>query len=86
MNLLAQRGTIDKLHSDEVHAVTLTDFMNGSYVRMVKRRCGLRFLYETAHTVLVCCEVSGEDFQRDFAIKFCVLGQIHFTHSAGPDL
>ena len=30
MNLFAQRSAIDKLHGDEVDAVTLTDFMNGA--------------------------------------------------------
>src|SRR6476620_5223993 len=85
MNLFAQRGAFDKLHGDEVHAAGFTDFMNGRNIRMIERRRSLRFLNETAHAVLVCIKVSGEGFQRDFAIKLCVLGQIHFTHSSSAD-
>src|SRR6266550_899305 len=38
MNLLAQRHAIDKLHCDELGSVVLADFMDGSDVRMIKRR------------------------------------------------
>src|SRR5947208_3444313 len=38
MNLLAQRHAIDKLHRDELCSVVLADFMDGSDVRMIKRR------------------------------------------------
>jgi len=55
-------------------------------VRMIERGRGFRFLNETAHAVLVCSKVSGENLQRNFAIKFCVLGQIHLTHPARADL
>jgi hypothetical protein len=49
--------------------------------------CGRRFrlLNKTAHAVLVCSKVSRQNLQRHFAIEFCVLGQIHFTHSTGTD-
>jgi hypothetical protein len=31
---------------------------------------------------LISCDIGRQDFQRHFAIKLGILGQIHFTHAA----
>src|SRR5258708_37466004 len=86
MNLLAQRSAIDKLHGDEVHTVTLADFMDGSDVRMIERRRGCRFLFEAPYSILIRREVSRKNLQRDLAVQARVLGQINFAHAARADL
>src|SRR6266851_3186220 len=81
MNLLAQSSAIDELHGDEVHTVALADFMDGSDVRMIERRRGLRFLFEAPYSILIRREVSRKNLQRDLAVQARVLGQIDFAHS-----
>ena len=86
MNLRVQGLAFDKLHRDEVHAVSFTNFINVSDVGMVERRRGFCLLNETAHAILVCSKVSRQNLQSNFAIKFCVLRQINLTHPARADL
>jgi hypothetical protein len=79
---LAQRLAVNELHGDEVRPVALTNLMDGRNVGMIERSRSFRFLNETAHAVLVCREVGGKNLQRNLAIEFCVLRQIHLAHPA----
>src|SRR5690349_17051217 len=49
---------------------------------MIKRGCGLRLLDKAPHTILIRSEVWRKELQSYFAIKFRVVRQIDFTHSA----
>src|SRR2546422_11471096 len=53
---------------------------------MVQRRSSLRFLLEAMHSVVMSCNISGQNLQRDFTIELCILRQIHFAHSAFANL
>src|SRR5712671_4234712 len=81
MNLFAERDAVYKLHRDEVSPATLADLIHVCDVRMIERRRGFRFLDETAHAILVCSHLGGQNFQRHLTIEGCILGQIDFTHS-----
>ena len=82
MNLGAQRDSIDKLHRDEVSALTLTNFIDVRNVRMIERGGRLRLLSKTAHPVLIRSKLGGKNLQGDFAIEFSVLRQINLAHPA----
>ena len=69
VNLVAQCYSIDKLHRDEVCAITLTNLINVRNVRMIERRRSLGFLRESAHAILISSEVGGKNLQRDSAIR-----------------
>ena len=86
MNLFPQRLAVYKLHRDEVRTVAFSNLVDVGNVRMIKCRGRFRLLNETPHAVLVCREVSRQNLQRNFAIKFCILRQVHFTHSARTNL
>ena len=86
MNFLAQRHAVNKLHRNEVHAVSFTNFIDVSDVGMVERGGRLRFANEPLHPIAIRGYVCGQNLQRDFAIEFRVLRQIHFAHSTFADL
>src|SRR6516162_6553395 len=75
MDLFPQRYPIDKLHRNEMNAVALADFMNGSDIRMIERRGRLCFLLEAAHSLSVGSKISREDIQSNFTLQPCVLGE-----------
>lgn len=41
---------------------------------------------ESSHAITFRREVGSEDLKRNFPTQFCVLGQIHFTHSTRSKL
>src|SRR6267378_1583720 len=53
---------------------------------MVQRRSGSRLLHKALHSIRVSSNISGQNLQRNFAIKFRVLGQINLAHPACADL
>ena len=55
------------------------------YLTRIDRSC-LRLLHEATHAIVIACNFSRQDLQRDFPIQFRVLRQIDFTHSALADL
>jgi len=85
MNLFARRHAFDKLHRDEVSTFTLTNLVYVRDVQVIERRRRLRLADETLHPVVIGSNIRGQDLQRDFAIEFCVLREIHLTHSARAD-
>jgi len=55
------------------------------YLTRIDRSC-LRLLHEATHAIVIACNFSRQDLQRDFPIQFRVLRQIHFAHAALADL
>ena len=71
--MLTQSLAVDQLGRDIVFAIYLTDLINGQNVRMIESRCGFGFLNKTIQLISVLAEFFVQEFDRDFAIKFCVL-------------
>src|SRR5947208_6166173 len=82
VNLVAQRDSIDKLHRDEVSALTLTNFINVRDVRMIECRRGCCLLIKAPHPILIRGNLGRKNLQRDFAVQSRVFRKIHLTHSA----
>src|SRR2546429_6376462 len=53
---------------------------------MVQRRSSLRFLHESLHPIRMSSDISRQNLERNFTIQFCVLREIHLTHSAFANL
>jgi hypothetical protein len=83
MDLLAQRDSVDKLPRDELCAVTLTNLVDVSNVRVIERRRGRRLLFEAAHSILVSGHFRGKSLQRHFAMEPRILRKIDLSHAAG---
>ena len=86
MNFLAQRHAVNKLHRNEVHAVSFTNFIDVSDVRMIERRRSFGFLDKPSHSILIRSQFSRQNLQRHLAFELRVLRQIHFAHSTFADL
>src|SRR5438067_546640 len=90
---LAQRLAIDEFSGDEMYALPygwatapLVDLMNGDDVGMIQGGSGLGLLDKALHSIRVSSNVSGQHLQRNLAIEFGVLRQIHLAHPALADL
>src|ERR1700686_4478266 len=79
---LAQRYAFDKFSCYEVDRIGLVDLMYGDDVGMIQRGRSLRFLDKASHAVPMSSHLSRQNLQRNFPIKFRILGQINFTHPA----
>ena len=86
MNLVAERGALDELHGDIVHALVLTNLEDLRDVWMTKRRGRLSFLNKAPHPILICGDIGRQNLQRDFAIELCILREEHLAHTARADL
>lgn len=58
---LRQRLPLEVLHDDEIHAVLLADVVEGTDVRMVQLRNGLRLALEAGLALRTLGEVLGEE-------------------------
>ena len=59
--------------------------MDGDDVGMVQRGSGLCLLHKALHPIRMSSNISGQNLQRNSAIKFRILRQIHFSHSTFTD-
>ncbi len=76
----AQRLAVDELSRYEMHRIGLVNFVDGDDVGMIQSGCSLRFLDEALHAILMSSNIRGQNLQRNFAIEFCILRQIHLAH------
>jgi hypothetical protein len=58
-------------------------FINSDDVRVIKSRSGTGFPQKTLPRGVVQTPVSGQDFDRYVTIETGIVGEIHFSHSAG---
>jgi len=86
MNQFAQRITIDKLHSDEIHAVTIANFYRCARCSDDSGRLRILLRERTFPCDLGAKQFQQEEFSSDLAIEFGVLTEIHLTHSAFANL
>ena len=85
MDLLAQRDAVDELHGDVMHTIVFTDFEDLRDAGMAQCRRRLRLANKSLHAITIGGELDRQNFQRDFAIEFRVVGRIDHTHSARTD-
>ena len=62
--------------------INFTNLVDVRDVWMIQRGRGFRFTNETFHPVAIRSHIRRKNFQRNFAIEFRVLRQIHLTHPA----
>ena len=86
MDLLAQGIALDVLHRDEMQPINFTNLVDVRDVWMIQRGRGFRFTNETFHPVAIRSHIRRKNFQRNFAIEFRVLRQIHLAHSTLANL
>src|SRR5437870_902556 len=82
----SQRHSVDELHRDEMHSVHFFDLINMGNVRMVESGGGSRLANETLHAIAMRSNICRQNLQRNFAVEFCILGQIHLAHPARAEL
>ena len=73
------------LHHDEVVILGGVDLVNRDDVRMIERRCGLRFLDEAAAAALIRHAIGGQHLDRDVAPQPWVARAIDLAHAPGAD-
>jgi len=86
VNQLSQREAIDKLHGNEVRAISLSDLINVRDVWMGERRGSLRFLLEAPHALLIRGNLSRQNLQGYFPAEFQIFGEKHLAHPALANL
>src|SRR5215213_10923589 len=84
--LFAKSVAIDQFSRDVVLTISPTDFINSEDVRMIQCRRCFGFLNEASKFVCIPANFFVEEFDRDFAVEFRVLGQIHFAHTTFTNL
>src|SRR5438132_10467588 len=60
----------------------LVDLMDGDDVGMIQRGSGLGLLHKALHPIQMSSNIGSQNLQRNAAIEFGILRQIHLTHSA----
>ena len=85
-NHITEGEPVYELHRNEVHTVALPDFIDVSDIRMIQSGRGFRLAHKPLHPIAIRCQVRRQNFQRDFAIKSCVLREVHFAHATGTNL
>ena len=74
------------LHDDERPAVVFADVVDGADVRVVERRCRLRFAGEPAQGLRFAGELVGDELESHEAAQARVLGLVHDAHAAFAEL
>jgi hypothetical protein len=73
------------LHDEIVGSILVTDVMEGADVRMIERRDGAGFMFESRAELRVGCEGLREHFDCDRALEARIARLIHLSHPAGPN-
>ena len=73
------------LHHDEIVILGGVDLVNRDDVRMIERRCRLRFLDEAAAAALIRDAIGGQHLDRDVAPQPWVPRAIDLAHAPGTD-
>src|SRR5437667_11130235 len=76
VKVVAQRSAVDEFHRDKIEAILLADLIDVSNMRVAKRRRGFSFANEPLHSIAIRGNVRRQNLQGNFAIEYCVLGQI----------
>jgi len=69
-----------------MNAAALAEVVHGQNVRMLKVGDGARLLLKAAHEFWAGGEFFGQHFHRHVAIHRRVVGFVHRSHTALPDL
>ena len=81
-NVLPSRNSIAMLSP----AILFANLVDGANVGMVQSGRGASLTAEAFEGLWVFSKVIGEEFQSHKAVKSCVLGLVHHTHSAPAKL
>ena len=76
---------LEKLHGDEGLAFVPADFVDGADVGMVQRGGGARFSAKAFERLRILRKIVGQEFQRDEAAEFGVLGLVDDAHAAAAE-
>ena len=82
---LGERLTGHELHDDGRGAARPFDAVDYGDVRVIQRRKGFRFAFETRQTIGIGCHRLLQHFNGHLAVERRVRGSIHFTHAAGAE-
>src|SRR5437868_4679151 len=82
---LSQGLAFDQFTGYVISSVILTDLVNGQDIRMIERDYGARFLLKPLEAFGVTGKPRGQEFERGFAARCHVGGQIDFSHPATAD-
>ena len=90
LDLLFDRLPLQIGHREEGLPVNFIYLIDRADIRMIQRRCGLRFTEETGFMFLVFEDVGTQEFQSYGAFELGVFGLVDNTHPApaefGEDL
>ena len=81
-----QRFTVQKLHNDERLPLVLSDFVNGADVGMAESRGRARLTPKALQRCWIPHHIRRQEFERNEATEFCVLGLIDYAHPAAAQL
>ncbi len=83
---LLQRLAFEELHSDEVLAVVIVNFVNCADVGMIECRGRTRLALETLQCLPIPGHLFRQEFQGDEPTELGVLGPVNHTHAAAAQL
>ena len=80
------KSAIQKLHGNESLTIFLTDIVNRANILMIQSRRRLRLALEAGQCLRVSGDFFGQKLEGNEAMQPRVLGFIHHTHTAAPEL
>src|SRR5207245_139324 len=81
-----QCHAVQKLHGNESLTILLTDVVNRANILMIQSRRRLRLALEADQCLWVSGDFFGQKLEGNEAMQPRVLGFIHHTHTAAPEL
>ncbi len=81
-----QCHAVQKLHGNESLTIFLTDVVNRANILMIQSRRRLRLALEAGQCLRVSGDFFGQKLESNEAMQPRVLGFIHHTHTAAPEL
>src|SRR5262245_33125375 len=81
-NAIGERFALHEFKHEKSLIVCFLEIVDRSDIRMVERCENLGLSLQSAHSICVTRELSGQNFDCDVALQFRITCAIHLAHSA----
>jgi hypothetical protein len=80
-----ERLAFEILHYQEIDSVLVPDIVEGTNMRVVQIRNGLRLAFEPNTQIGILGQMLWQDLDRNRALQAAIAGAVDFAHSTGSD-
>jgi hypothetical protein len=79
-------GAVEELHGQKGSAVLFSDVVDGADIRMIERRCCLRFALKACQGLGVGGQIIGQELQRHKTMQPHIFSFVNHSHSPSAEL